>query len=279
MRGSGAALVVVMNIGLFGFPLRALFFLAFSSVYLLMGAAYALTPTQIERKPILTSADSAPFDDYGISVALAGDIAMIGVPFDNGKGFNSGSVYLYTRSDGVWTLQQKLTASDAAPGDQYGWSVALEGDTAVVGARFDDEEGFNSGSVYIYTHSDGVWNEQQKLTASDGAEKDQYGTSVALAVDTVLIGSPFSDDNGTNSGIKTLFVVKAMLHLATNMAGPLPCKVIPRWLEHALTTKRVLIPAPFISTPTATEYGTSNKSSRPVMVRRKTNMAPQSPWR
>jgi len=193
-------LVLVMNICLFSVPSRALFFIVVSFLYLFIGAVYAQTPTHIVRKPLLSSADSTPFDDYGVSVALAGNVAMIGVPFDSTEGFNSGAVYFYTRRDGVWVLQQTLTASDAAPGDQYGWSVALEGHTAVVGARFDDDQGFNSGSVYVYTRSGKIWREQQKLTASEGWEKGQYGNSVALAGETALIGSPFTDDNGSNSG-------------------------------------------------------------------------------
>lgn len=167
---------------------------------LILNTAFASTPPYVERKPVLTATDSTPFDDYGVSVALEGDRALIGVPFDATKGFNAGAVYIYKRVDGNWLLQQKLTASDSTPGDQYGWSVDLSGNTAVVGARFDDDKGFNSGSVYIYSATEHGWSEQQKVSASDGASGDQFGRAVVLGDQKLLVGAPYIDSNGTNSG-------------------------------------------------------------------------------
>jgi len=174
----------------------------------LVNTALATNLLQEQIKELLAS-DSSPHDDYGIIVALSVDTAVIGVPFDNTKSFNSGSAYIYTRSNGAWALQQQLLASDSAPGDQYGWSVALQGDTVLIGARFDDDKGFNSGSAYVYTRNAGVWTEQQKLTANDGAVNDQYGITISLAGDTVAIGAPFDDDNGFDSGSAYVYSLNA----------------------------------------------------------------------
>ena len=101
----------------------------------------------------------------------------------------SGSAYVYVRSNGVWSEQQKLTASDGASSDDFGLSVSIDGDTAVIGAYGDDDNGSNSGSAYVYVRSNGVWSEQQKLTASDGASSDDFGCSVSIDGDTAVIGA------------------------------------------------------------------------------------------
>ena len=96
---------------------------------------------------------------------------------------------------------QKLLAGDGASGDDFGVAVAVDGDTAVIGARLDDDNGFDSGSAYVFTRDGiGVWTEQQKLTASDGAAYDLFGMRVAVDGDTVVIGAEADDDDGFDSG-------------------------------------------------------------------------------
>jgi FG-GAP repeat len=161
--------------------------------------AQAKTRLPMQLTELLES-DSAPHDNYGIVVALSSDTAVIGVPFESSRIFNAGSAYVYRHSNGAWSLQQKLQASDSAPGDQYGWSIALQGGTLLIGARFDDDRGFNSGSIYAYTLTDGIWVERQKFSAPDGAVNDQYGSAISLDGDLAFIGTPFDDDNGFESG-------------------------------------------------------------------------------
>jgi hypothetical protein len=100
----------------------------------------------------LTASDAAEDDEFGISVSISGDglTAIVGAHFDDDKGGNSGSVYIYTYNSGVWT-ETKLLASDGAGGDFFGESVSISGDglTAIVGSRGDDDKGSGSGSVYI----------------------------------------------------------------------------------------------------------------------------------
>jgi hypothetical protein len=148
----------------------------------------------------LTASDGAPNDQFGYSVSLSGDTLAVGAYLDDDNGLNSGSVYVYTRSGGLWTEQAKLAALDAAASDQFGYSVSLSGDTLAVGAIADDDNGSNSGSVYVYTRSVGLWSEQQKLTASDGAVFDLFGQSVSLSGDTLAVSAPGDDDNGSDSG-------------------------------------------------------------------------------
>ena len=107
--------------------------------------------------------------------------------------------------DWGWTEQAKLTASDGASGDYFGHAVAVDGDTALIGARADDDNGEGSGSAYVFTRNAGGWTEQAKVTASDGAANDRFGWSVAVDGDTALIGAHLDDDNGESSGSAYVF--------------------------------------------------------------------------
>ncbi|MEN8215770.1 MAG: Calx-beta domain-containing protein [Pseudomonadota bacterium] len=136
----------------------------------------------------LTASDGADGDWFGGAVALDGKYALVGAPWDDD---NKGSVYVFKRKGKRWIEQIKLTVSDGAKGDRFGTSVALDGDTALVGAYWDDDNGYNSGSAYVFVGSGKRWNEQDKLIASDGAAGDRFGTSVALDGDTALVGAPW----------------------------------------------------------------------------------------
>ena len=140
----------------------------------------------------LTAADAAAGDQFGFSVAVAGDTAVVGAKGDNTlAGTGAGSAYVLVRSGGAWTQQAKLTAADAAASDRFGWSVAVAGDTAVVGAVNDETlAGPFAGSAYVFARSGGAWTQQAKLTAADGAAGDQFGASVAVAGDTAVVGAP-----------------------------------------------------------------------------------------
>jgi len=139
----------------------------------------------------LTASDADTGDQFGRSVAVSGDTAVVGAYTDDtSAGSNAGSAYVFVRSGGAWTEQQKLTASDAVENDELGWSVAVSGDTVVAGAWFDDTPaGTSAGSAYVFVRSGGAWTEQQKLTASDAAANDQLGSSVAVSGDTVVAGA------------------------------------------------------------------------------------------
>jgi hypothetical protein len=171
------------------------------------GSVYVFTRfgTNWSQQTKFTAADSGAGDEFGGQVALDGDIAVIGARHDDDKGVDSGSAYVFTRSGTAWSHQAKLTASDGAAGDEFGYSVAISGDTAVIGAPRDDDKSDDSGSAYVFTRSGSSWSQQAKLAASDGAAGDVFGISVAISGDTVVIGADLADEKGSNSGAAYVF--------------------------------------------------------------------------
>ena len=159
--------------------------------------------TQIQN---LIASDGSAWDQFGYSVSLDGDTALIGARSDDDNGVDSGSAYVFIRNDNIWTQQAKLLASDGETGDDFGWTVDLSGDTALIGAYGSDDMGSSSGSAYIFTRTGTSWTQQAKLLASDGAERDHFGISVSLSVDTAIIGAPLHDDNGNDSGSAYVFI-------------------------------------------------------------------------
>ena len=158
------------------------------------GAAFVFTfngSTWIQQQE-LTASDGAADDYFGLSVALSGTSAVVGAP-DHMVGLNSaeGAAYIFMYNGSTWTQQPELTAGDGAASDYFGFSVALSGTTALVGAHF-KTIGANSeqGAAYVFTLSGSAWVQQQELTASDGAAYDEFGYSVALSGTTALVGAP-----------------------------------------------------------------------------------------
>jgi hypothetical protein len=143
---------------------------------------------------------------FGSSVALAGDVAIVGAPRDSESASHGGAVHVFVRSGTEWTDVAKLVATDASADDELGGAVALDGDTALIGARFDDEVGGDSGSAYVFVREGDQWSEQAKLLASDGANDDDFGSSVALSGNTAVVGAYQDDVNGDTSGSAYVFV-------------------------------------------------------------------------
>ena len=153
----------------------------------------------------LVAADGAANDEFGISVALDGDTAVIGARQDDTR---NGSAYVFTKVSGVWSQKAKLIASDGAADDEFGISVAVDGDTIVVGARQDDDNGNQSGAAYVFIRVSGVWSHNTKLTASDGAANDELGISVAVDGDTIMVGAHQNDadTNNNDEGAAYVFI-------------------------------------------------------------------------
>jgi hypothetical protein len=174
------------------------------------GAAYLFTRYESDwiQQAKLTAADGEAGAEFGRSVALSDDTVIIGAARDDEKGEDSGSVYVFTRSGTNWSQLAKLTAVDGAKGDVFGISVALDGDTALIGADLDDDKIEDSGSVYVYTRSKGTWSQQAKLTAADAGNVDIFGVRVAISGDTALIAARRDDDdvNGVDSGSAYVFI-------------------------------------------------------------------------
>ena len=113
--------------------------------------------------------------------------------FDDDRSEGSGSAYLYNMTTGEQLF--KLNASDASAGDQFGNAVAISGNTAVVGAPLDDDRGERSGSAYLFDIDTGT--QRSKLLANGGTQDDQFGRTVAISGNTVIVGAlPGRDDDG-----------------------------------------------------------------------------------
>jgi hypothetical protein len=146
----------------------------------------------------LIASDGAANDLFGISVAVSGSTIVVGASGDDfGSNVNQGSAYIFERRGGSWVEMQKLTASDGAAFKAFGNPVAISGSTIVTGASLDNI-GSNSlqGSAYVFERQGGGWSETQKLTASDGAAVDLFGSSVALSGSTIVVGAPNDDVGG-----------------------------------------------------------------------------------
>ena len=146
----------------------------------------------------LTASDGSAFDEFGNSVAFSGSSMVVGAPDGVDGNPDQGSAYVFNRQGGAWVEEQKLTASDGAADNFFGWSVAISDSTIVVGA-WPDDIGSNAdqGSAYVFNRVGGSWIETQKLTASDGTVGDHFGWSVAVSGSTIIVGA-LSDKIGAN---------------------------------------------------------------------------------
>ncbi len=173
------------------------------------GLAYLFDAATGSQIAYLYASDAAGADNFGSSVALSGTTALVGASYDDDAGNNSGSAYLFDFSDPCYIIETKLTASDAAADDAFGHSVALSGSTALVGANGNDAAGERSGSAYLFDFSDSdpCYIIETRLTASDAANSDFFGYSVALSGVTALVGAFGNDDAGSASGSAYLFCV------------------------------------------------------------------------
>ena len=172
------------------------------------GSAYVFTRIDNiwTQQAKLLASDGAAGDQFGVSVSLDEDTAFIGAYRDDtDNGGDSGSVYVFTRTDNTWIEQEKLVASDGAAGDWFGISVSLDGDTALIGAFYDDDDEANSGSAYVFARTGTTWTQQAKLLPDDGDEGDYFGVSVSLSNDMIFIGAYGDDDNGAYCGSAYVF--------------------------------------------------------------------------
>jgi len=158
-----------------------------------------------EQKILGPSAVSGTQTDFGRSVAISGETLVIGARLDDSAASDAGAAYIYVRNAGVWTFQQKLTASNAAANDSFGDAVAIDGDTIVVAASGAEAGGTDRGSVYSFVRSGTTWTQQAILPAMTGAANgDKAGENGALSIsgDTVSVGAP---SKGTNAGAVALY--------------------------------------------------------------------------
>jgi hypothetical protein len=154
-----------------------------------VGAAYIFVRSESTwvKQAKLTVPDGVMLDFFGTSVALSGDVAVVGAPDKNS---DTGAAYVFTRTGTTWTLATTLTAPEGAPNDEFGWGIGVDKDTIIVGSC---QENAKHGAAYIYIRSGSTFVQQAKLTAVDGAANDCFGISVAVSGDMVVASAPWNN--------------------------------------------------------------------------------------
>jgi hypothetical protein len=149
------------------------------------GVAYAFVRGVSEwtQQARFVAMDGVADDDFGVSVAVSGDTALVGA---DTKDHAHGAAYVFVRKNGAWAPEAKLVADDGLSGDYFGAAVSVSGDTAVVGAFNADAA---RGAAYVFVRTDGAWTEQAKLVADDATDDAVFGVSVSVDGDTVVVGA------------------------------------------------------------------------------------------
>jgi hypothetical protein len=160
----------------------------------------------------LSASDGQMFDGFGAAVAISGATVMVGaiqyetVTGNIAVGPRPGKVYVFQRqADGSWVEIAAITASGGAPGDRFGARIALSGNTVVIGATGHDQNGANSGTVYVFQSVGGTWTEIAQLVPNDNGLGDEFGSSLALDGDRIVVGARRTDEVIIDSGSAYVF--------------------------------------------------------------------------
>ncbi len=153
----------------------------------------------------LEPSDGRAGDYFGFSLALDGNLAVVGSPWDDDLGDRTGSVYVFEWNGEDWLEQAKLTSFDAQPDDRFGHSVALDGGTLVVGARMADEGGRDNGAVYVFERNATGWRTTAKILSPDVTQGAEFGFAVDVEGDLLAVGAWSDDHASENDGSVHLF--------------------------------------------------------------------------
>ena len=153
----------------------------------------------------ITASDGAANDCFGHAVAISGDYAIIGAYLDDVSASNQGSAYIFKRTGTSWNQEAKITAADWGSNDQFGYSVAIDGEYAITGAVINGNS--NQGSAYVFKRTGTTWNQESKIIASDGAANDYFGISVSISGDYTIVGA-FRNNIATNTNQGAAYIYK-----------------------------------------------------------------------
>jgi hypothetical protein len=193
------------------------------------------------QQAYLKASNTGEGDEFGSSVSISGDTAVVGAPYedsdadgsggdqsDNTAG-DAGAVYVFVRQNTIWSQEAYLKASNSDPGDYFGYSVSASGETIAVGAiaeasaatgiNGDDEDNsrFLAGAVYLFTRAAGNWSQHTYLKASNAGSSDEFGFSVCLSGNDLIVGAPYerslasgvggdeSDNSGSEPGAAYIY--------------------------------------------------------------------------
>lgn len=193
------------------------------------GAVYVFernASSEWSQQAYVKAGNNGAADNFGASVAmngLGGDVVVVGAPgedsdttginstpTDPSVAYDSGAAYVFVRSGTTWSQQAYLKAANAGSGDKFGFSVALDGVTAVVGAYKEDSnlagvnsvpsdpsDTFDAGAAYVFIRTGTTWSQQAYLKASNPGGFDWFGEKVAVSGNIVVVGAWLEDSNTT----------------------------------------------------------------------------------
>jgi len=161
---------------------------------------YQLNGQSLTVHTTLTAPFAGASDSLSRDVALEGNVAVIGSPFDLVNGVSTGAAYISEFNGSTWSAPIRITAPDAASNDRFGNSVSISGDTLVVGASNDHVGGVRTGSAYVFKKQGATWNFIARLNANDAADADSFGAQVAISGSTIAVSAPDDDDLGFFTG-------------------------------------------------------------------------------
>ena len=153
----------------------------------------------------LTVIDGTSGDAFGYSVSIDGNYAIIGARSNDNSGSNSGCAYIFSFDGENWIRQQKIAPSDGEKDDGFGHSVSIKNDYVIVGVQQDNDNGFWSGSAYIFRLDGETWIQHSKLKASDGTDNEKFGHSVSIDNNYAVVGTHYYDDSGPVSGFAYVY--------------------------------------------------------------------------
>jgi hypothetical protein len=163
-------------------------------VVLLACSAFAVpVMADVTQRQKITSVPRGVGAQFGNAVAISGNTMVVGARFDSTTASQAGAAFVFVLNGTTWSQQAKLLASDGAALDKFGQSVAISGDTIVVGAYQANAPLSNGGAAYVFVRNGTTWTQQQKLTAGDGTADDEFGNSVAIRNNTIVVGAHFAD--------------------------------------------------------------------------------------
>lgn len=171
------------------------------------GAAIVMSfnGTDWQKESELIPVDGYNEDKFGYSVSLSGNRALVGAYLDDDNGVDSGSVYIFDFDGDSWIQTQKLIASDGTEGDNFGNSISLIENKAVVGAYHQGGNVQEFGAAYVFVFDGNIWSETQKLVSNNRSHNDEFGNSVSMSGDKILIGAKGDSTNGSFSGSAYVF--------------------------------------------------------------------------
>ena len=161
--------------------------------------------TATTQQAILQASDSDGGDKLGFSCSIDGDTLVVGAYNEDTGGTQAGAAYIFTRSGTSWSQQAKIQASDPDEYDNFGHSVAIDGDTVVVGTPWEGIGSGYQGAAYVFTRSGTSWSQQAKLTSSDIQASDSFGACVTIKGDTMVAGAYGEDTGGSLAGAVYIF--------------------------------------------------------------------------